>query len=51
VLSVGSGTSIATDEQLVAGLHGVGGEASGCDDGVVDGLIAQDAGHGGDGLG
>ena len=51
VLSVGSGASIAADEQLVAGLHGVGGEASGGDDGVVDGLIAEDAGHGGDGLG
>ncbi len=35
----------------MAGLHGVGDEASGGDDGVVDGFVAKDAGHGGDGLG
>ena len=51
VLGVGGGASVAADEQLVAGLHGVGGEVRGGDDGVVDGLIAEDAGHGGDGLG
>ena len=51
VLGVGGGAAVAADQQLVAGLHGVGGKAGGGDDGVVDGLIAEDAGHGGDGLG
>ncbi len=51
VLGVGGGATVAADEEFVAGLHGVGGEAGGGDDGGMDAFVAEDAGHGGDGLG
>lgn len=35
----------------MAGLHGVGGDAGGFDDGGVDGVVVQDFRHGVDGLG
>gem|GEM_PF-6407433 len=51
VLGVGGGASVAADEELVAGLHGVGGDAGGFDDGGVDGVVVKDFRHGVDGLG
>jgi hypothetical protein len=49
VLGVGCGASVAADEELVAGLHGVGGDARGFDDSCVDGLVVADFRHGVDG--
>ena len=51
VLGVGCGATVAADEELVAGLHGVGGDAGGFDYGGVDGGVVADLGHGDDGLG
>ena len=50
VLGVGGGASVAADHELAAGLHGVGGDLAGLDDGGVDGVVVEDRGHGGDGL-
>ena len=49
VLGVCGGASVAADEELVAGLHGVGGDACGFEDGGVDEFVVEDAGHGVDG--
>jgi hypothetical protein len=51
MLGVGGGASVAADEELAAGLHGVGGDTAGFDDGGVGGLVAEDPGHGVYGLG
>ena len=51
VLGVGCGATVAADEELVAGLHGVGGDVGGFDDGGVDGGVVADPGHGFYGLG
>ena len=36
VLGVSGGSAVAADEEFFAGLHGVGGNLAGLDDGVVD---------------
>ena len=51
VLGVGGGASVAGDEELAAGLHGVGGELGDGGDGVGDVEIGEGGLHGGDGLG
>jgi hypothetical protein len=50
VLGVGGGASVAGDEELVAGLHGVGGEFGDSDERVGDGFVGSDGLQGGDGL-
>ena len=50
VLGVGGGASVAGDEELAAGLHGVGGELGDGDDGVGDVFVGEDGLHGVDGL-
>src|SRR6185312_9444460 len=39
MLGVGGGATVAGDEELVAGAHGVGGELTDGDDGVGDALV------------
>ena len=46
VLGISGRTAVAADHELLTGLHGVGGEAAGFDDGLVDALVVEDAGHG-----
>jgi hypothetical protein len=50
VLGVGGGASVTGYEELVAGLHGFGGEFGDVDEGVGDGFVGEDGLHGGDGL-
>ncbi len=50
VLGVGGGATVAGDEELMAGAHGVGGELADGYDSVGDGLVGEDGLHGGDGL-
>jgi hypothetical protein len=50
VLGVGGGASVAGDEELVAGLHGGGGELGDGDESVGDGFVGEDGLEGGDGL-
>ena len=51
VLGVGGGASVTGDEELAAGLHGVGGEFCDSGDGVGYVEIGEGGLHGGDGLG
>ena len=51
VLGVGGGASVAGDEELAAGLHGVGGELGNGDESVGDGFVGEDGLKSGDGLG
>lgn len=51
MLGVGGGASVSGDEELVAGVHGCGGEFADGDDGVGDVLVGEDGLEGGDGLG
>ncbi len=51
VLGVGGGASVAGDEELVAGLHGAGGEIGDGDEGVGDFFVGENGLQGGDGLG
>ncbi len=50
VLGVGCGATVAGDEELVAGLHGVGGEFRDGDERVGDGFVGEDSLQGCDGL-
>jgi len=50
MLGIGGGASVAGNEKLVAGLHGLGGELGDGDDGVGDGFVGEDSLHGGNGL-
>jgi hypothetical protein len=51
MLGIGGGASVAGDEQLVAGLHGLGRYIADADERVGDVRIVKDSLHGGDGLG
>src|ERR1700761_6528620 len=51
VLGVGGGATVAGDEELLAGLKGVGGEAGDGNEGVGDVFVGEDGLQGGDGLG
>ncbi len=46
VLGVGGATAVAADHEFSALLHGVGGEAAGVNDGLMDGLVVEDFGEG-----
>jgi hypothetical protein len=50
MLGVCGGASVAGDEELVAGVHGAGGEFGDGDEGVGDSFVGEDGLHGGDGL-
>ena len=50
MLCVGGGATVASDEELVAGLHCGGGDLCDGDDGVGDFFVREDGLHGGDGL-
>jgi len=50
VLRVGGGATVAGDEELVAGFHGLGGELGDGDESFGDGFVGEDGLHGGDGL-
>ena len=51
VLGVGGGASVAGDEELAPGLHGVGGELCDGGDGIGYVEVGEGGLHGGDGLG
>ena len=49
VLRVGRGAAVTGDEELVAGLHGFGGEFGDGDKSVGDGFVGEDGLQSGDG--
>ena len=50
VLRVGRGAAVAADHEFLAGLHGLGGELAGFDDGGMDRFVVEDLGEGVEGL-